>query len=172
MPENPLSPADLEKHLSEEYKILCGIWDDFDRRTLAVKGWVAAGSLVAVAGFASNRVNDIALFVIAFLVAVFWLIEAMWKAWHHAYHDRLLEIEAYFRGNTLPPRPYQIRASWASSWNDGSGYWVVRKELLRPSVVVPYVPILIAIFALSFLNNVDPESGRCRSASEPMQTIE
>jgi hypothetical protein len=46
--------SDLDDALQKEYLHLSGVWDDFDRRVLTIKGWTAAGSIAAMFAWASK----------------------------------------------------------------------------------------------------------------------
>lgn len=79
--------------------ILQDQYEDFDRRTLTIKGWIGAGAFAALAvSFSiSSKYAYIAPLLVAILACVFWYLEAHWKLFQEAMADRIRIIEAYFR---------------------------------------------------------------------------
>lgn len=91
-------PEDSKRDdLKEEYKILQGQYEDFDRRSLQIKGWIAAAAVAGVAlGLdpAKNQ-HGILWVVVAVIAASIWYIEGEWKVFQYALADRIRIIEAF-----------------------------------------------------------------------------
>ena len=104
--------------LKDEWIWLQDQYEDFDRRSLTIKGWVSAGSAAALAiAFkdAGTHGRAVAIFIIL-LSACFWYLEARWKLFQYAHRTRIRVIEAYFRNDSdiylQNPSPLQSYHSW------------------------------------------------------------
>lgn len=136
--------------LAEEYKLLVHRWDDFDRRALTIKSWVAAGMLVAVTKL--DEMSPAALLGAIAVSLAAWYLEAVWKAWQHCNGPRLSLLEAHFRGEGEPGAPYQIHAAWVDRWKSRGWCWPMA-EILRPFVLLPYAPFIV-LFAFEFFSRL------------------
>jgi hypothetical protein len=113
-----LKDEDLRTALKDEYLLLQNQYEDFDRRSLTIKGWFGGGAAAAVAlGFGQKGIP--AYFVlgsVALLAAVFWYLETHWKLFQLAHAHRIRFIEAYFRGEKTMIEgelaPFQIYNWW------------------------------------------------------------
>lgn len=154
--------TDRQSLLKEEYFRLQEDFEDYDKRTLSIKGWVAAGSVVAVAQATNSKLlaPDL-IFFLAVITASIWVLEATWKMFQQGFAGRIRTLEAYFRGDPTAvdpsPTPLQIYHSWfVFLWQDPPVYLyendsrprpiVLRflKQAFHPFVALPYVPILAA----------------------------
>lgn len=105
--------------LKDEYLFLQQQYEDYDRRSLTIKGWVGSGSVAALA-LAFNAKHPAAALIPLFtivLAVVIWMLEANWKLFQHSFAYRIRTLEAHFRGDTTlveagPPAPFQIYSSW------------------------------------------------------------
>jgi len=143
--------------LKEEYFFLQKCYEDFDQRTLLIKGWSVTVSLGGLAlGFQSKQQ---VIWILAGLSAVlFWVLEAKWKSFQYAFSPRIQEIEAYFRGDKKEGgvNPLQIYTAWFHSYQapeDGTGRNWVRYGLL-PFVLIPHVVTLLVAVLLIWLHDV------------------
>ena len=130
--------SDKDAQLQAEYLNLQDQYEDFDRRALQIKGWVAAGSLAAF-GFGLDRENEVfgIWVLIASLAACFWYLEAKWKLFQYAIADRIRVLEAHFRSDpdvlVKDPDPFQIYNWWFRSYaNDEPIYPYEKENGLRP----------------------------------------
>jgi hypothetical protein len=111
--------------LRDEYLLLQSQYEDFDRRSLTIKGWAATGAIAGLAlGFnGSTKFPSVVPIYVAIIAIVFWSIEASWKVFQYALNDRIRIIEAYFRGEQeillkfKDPMPFQIYHSWFKAFN-------------------------------------------------------
>ena len=117
-----MTPEQKLGFLKDEYLKLQDQYEDFDRRSLTIKGWVAAGSAAAIAiGFDSTKSGSGLIWIaIALLSACFWYLEAYWKTFQYALSDRIRIIEAYFRNDRETSfedlHPFQIYDWWFKSY--------------------------------------------------------
>lgn len=154
-------------YLKDEYQILQSQYEDFDRRSLTIKGWVSAATIAAIAlgvDKSKNPHGEIWL-LIAIVTACVWYLEARWKMFQYALSDRIRIIEAYFRDepNILikNPDPFQIYNWWFLSYAKDEPIYEYEKKYrpqthtlrlwaaMRQSFVfVPYLPIILISLAL------------------------
>jgi len=158
-------------YLRDEYLFLQAQYEDYDKRSLTIKGWVSGGAVAALA-FGFNAASVFVPVMVAVLVSVIWYLEAYWKLFQYALADRIRIIEAYFRNDPdilfKNPAPFQIYHWWFKSYGTDEpiyGYEGaignkarrpqrhsvrLRKAALQRFVYLPYLPIL-ALCALSFI---------------------
>jgi hypothetical protein len=112
-----MDPDLIRKQLEAEYFHLQKTVEDFDNRSLHIKGWSVTFSLVQIAaGFGTKSPH---IFLIAALTAfLFWALETSWKGFQYAYNGRIREIEAYFSAEAPSSiRPFQITACWYETFH-------------------------------------------------------
>lgn len=155
------------RQLEEELKQLLVRWDDWDKRTLTVKAWVAAGSIAAFFAMGSGSTNAfwVAPFVAA-LVFCFWVMDANVKSTQHLFQFRIGHLEEVLsaREHTWTA-PYQTTASW--EWHYQRLFkkdtphvvslktflqkfpqeWakLIRRELWKIGCMLPYFPIIACL---------------------------
>jgi hypothetical protein len=117
-----LEDKDRNSFLKDEYLMLQNHYEDFDRRSLTIKGWVATGAIAALA-LSFNTSYAFAVTIPVFVATVsiiFWYLETKWKMFQHALSDRIRVIEAYFRADVnMPvrqPAPFQTYNYWFRSY--------------------------------------------------------
>jgi len=88
--------------LKDEYLFLQNQYEDFDRRSLTIKGWLSTGAIAAIALSFNSSYKDVYVvpILVASIAAVFWYLEAYWKLFQYALADRIRVIEAYFRSDS------------------------------------------------------------------------
>lgn len=121
--------------LKDEYILLQGFYEDFDRRALMIKGWSVT---VAIAGLAVGFEKNIpAIWALAGVAALFfWVIDGKWRTYQYANRKRIKEIEAYFRGDSEKSiKPLQAYERWWSGYEEQS----LCKVLYYPLVMLPHV---------------------------------
>jgi hypothetical protein len=110
-----IDPKERMSLLKDEYFFLQNQYEDYDRRSLMIKGWVSAGATAALAlSFGSSQAYSICIpIIIAAVSGIFWYLEAYWKLFQYALSDRIRIIEAEFRDdpeilikNTAPLQAY------------------------------------------------------------------
>lgn len=159
-------------YLRDEYLFLQAQYEDYDKRSLTIKGWVSGGAATALAlGFnASIKPAAVVPVIVAVIIAVVWFLEACWKVFQYALADRIRIIEAYFRNDPdilfKDPAPFQTYHWWFRSYSQDQpiyayertgGFWSRPKPLsvrllkaaFQTFVCLPYLPILV-LCVLSF----------------------
>jgi hypothetical protein len=142
---------DLDEALQKEYLYLSGVWDDFDRRVLTIKGWTSAGSIAAMFAWASKPEASIGFAVgLAILIVAMWVLEAQWKVFQHSNGSRIAALEAHFAGGAQLTSAFQshaisrrIREKWGPR---GLLMWFG-----KPFVWIPYAPLLLMILLTIFI---------------------
>jgi hypothetical protein len=146
--------------LKDEYAILQRQYEDFDQRALTIKGWIGAGSAVALgSGVAdTDKITMLLCLVVVFIAIVFWVIEAYWKTFQYCLSDRIRIIEAIFRDDKYliaeNQHPFQIYNWWFRSLvhdapifpnEQGRRPRSRRRRFfdaaLQPFVLLPYAPL-------------------------------
>jgi hypothetical protein len=108
--------------LKDEYLLLQNQYEDYDRRSLTIKGWVGTGAIAATAlAFSTSYPAALVIPVFVFIfAAIFWYLEACWKLFQYAISDRIRVIEAHFRNDPdiliRNPPPFQIYHFWYKSF--------------------------------------------------------
>src|SRR6478736_1071167 len=112
---------DRRAELKEEYFYLHKTYEDFDQRSLTIKGWIAAAAVTG-ASLGVNKENKQILPEVSLIVAVvllsIWCLEAYWKMFQYGFRDRIRILEAHFRNDPhIEPSkenqaPFQIYHSW------------------------------------------------------------
>jgi hypothetical protein len=164
-----LSDRDRRMFLKDEYLLLQNQYEDFDRRSLTIKGWVASGAAAALAiSFSTSyRVSVLIPVFVTVIALVFWYLEAKWKLFQYALADRIRVIEAYFRDDPnkpeATPAPFQVYHSWYKSYAKDEPIYEYEKAhrprslsaRLKSAALHPFVNALyVAIIALSIISFV------------------
>jgi hypothetical protein len=94
-----INDQELRGFLKDEYLLLQDQYEDFDRRTLTIKGWIGIGAFAAlgVSFSSSDKRAYVVPLLVAILAGIFWYLEACWKLSQQATADRIRIIEVYFR---------------------------------------------------------------------------
>jgi len=161
--------------LKDEYLFLQNQYEDFDRRSLTIKGWISTGAIAALAIAFNSSYKHVYIvpILVAVIAAVFWYLEAYWKLFQYALADRIRIIEAYFRDDkdilVKNPAPFQIYNWWFRAYaNDEPIFeyekrthddWISRptnhavrlkRAALQRFVYLPYAAI-IGLSVLTFI---------------------
>src|ERR1700761_1584350 len=109
-----MSSEEKLQYLKDEYLKLQDQYEDYDRRSLTIKGWISAAAVAGMAlglDHAKNPHGEIWL-VIAVIAACIWYLEGRWKMFQYGLRDRIRMIEAFFRDDPdilfKNPPPFQI----------------------------------------------------------------
>ena len=149
--------------LKDEYLFLQGQYEDYDKRSITIKGWVSSGAIAALAlGITSDAKFSFAIpLLTAVIVGMVWYLEAHWKLFQYALSDRIRILEAHFRGDKeiliKNPKPFQIYHWWFRSYSDDEPIYEYERRYGRPRtrrqrlistafqrfVVIPYLPIIV-----------------------------
>lgn len=162
-------------YLKDEYLFLQGQYEDFDRRSLTIKGWFSGGAVAAMALTFSvpQPYSGLVPITVASVAAVFWYLEAYWKLFQYALSDRIRIIEAYFRGDPdillKDPPPFQIYNSWyhsysrdepiyeyERSWRPKPKSKRLRQVAFQRFVCLPYI-VFILLAVMAWMASVIPK---------------
>lgn len=124
--------------LKDEYLFLQAQYEDFDKRSITIKGWITSGSIIGlVLSIEKTHQNSIYIpFLMIIISIMVWYIETTWKLFQYALSDRIRIIEAYFRDDQeiiiKNPAPFQIYNFWFRSYlNDEPIYEYEKNRLER-----------------------------------------
>ena len=163
-----LSDQERRGFLRDEYLLLQNHYEDFDRRSLTIKGWIATGAAAAlgISFSSSNRYTYFVPILVAILTAAFWYLEAYWKVFQAAIGDRIRIIEAYFRQDKLilekNPSPFQAFHQFAASYKQHPELYEkdegrrqsklrrLRRQAVKSYVYMPYA-VIIFLSMVSFV---------------------
>jgi len=121
--------------LKDEYLMLQGFYEDFDRRALLIKGWSVT---IAIAGLALGFEKSLPeiWFLSGVAALMFWVIDGKWRVYQYANRKRIKEIEAHFRSEKeIAIFPFQAYDKWWLGYQEQS----LLKILLYPIVMLPHV---------------------------------
>ena len=126
---------ELRGYLKDEYLLLQDQYEDFDRRTLTIKGWVGTSAFAALAVSFSTTNTYAFIFPVmaAVLAGVFWYLEAHWKLFQQASADRIRIIEAFFRDDSevfeKNPLPFQAFHQFSLSYGPDNPLYEYEKTV-------------------------------------------
>ncbi len=137
-----------ENLLKDEYIFLQHAYEDFDRRSLLIKGWSVT---IVLGGIAVGiQEESIIILVLAGLASFFfWLLESMWKIFQYCNGKRIQVIESYFRGELDDLQPLQAYATWFEAFRSSNG-WVrgILNNMFLGPVLIPHAPAILLVVAL------------------------
>lgn len=145
-----LRESQRSDYLRDEYLMLQSQYEDYDNRSLTIKGWVTGGALVATSLTVSGDKSWIIPLCIGVVVASIWYLEACWKLFQYALRGRINEIEAYFRGNTDNLIPMQSYDTWFKFYSIGNRQKRLLAAGFQHFVCLPYLPIIVMCLAFSW----------------------
>ena len=145
-----MDDAERDRFLKDEYLKLQDQYEDYDRRSLTIKGWVSAGAAGAIALGVQKAESSVILLVVALLALCFWYLEASWKIFQYALRLRIEELEAHFRGEIVVFHPLQMFAKWFERYARINGTRRLIGAAAQGFVMLPYaliIAICLAIYA-------------------------
>jgi len=142
----------LKKQLETEYLHLQKTIEDFDNRSLLIKGWGVTFSLVQI-GLSLYYKAPVLCLIAAIAALLFWALEASWKGFQYAYGGRIREIETYFSDQS-PDKTiaaFQITNSWYKTFHsEVAGRFF---EFARwPHVLMPHAVAVLLGIIMFFLH--------------------
>jgi hypothetical protein len=162
-----VAEEDLRAELKAEYNRLQDTYEDFDKRSLQIKGWVASAAVAGVSlGLKDGTAGYQIWIIIGVVMASIWFLETYWKMFQYGFRDRIRLIEGYFRKLPDVPDPFppfQIYHAWFDSHVHDKPIYRYEEDsrpaniVLRfvrvmghPFVALPYAPLIIASIAFHF----------------------
>ena len=138
-------------YLRDEYLMLQSQYEDYDNRSLTIKGWVTGGALVAGGLTVSGEQSWEFPLLIGLIVLSIWYLEACWKLFQYALRGRIKEIEGYFRGENNDLVPMQSYDVWFKSYSVGNRTRRTFNAGFQHFVCLPYLPIIVMCVACSLI---------------------
>jgi hypothetical protein len=126
--------------LEREWVVLQGNVEQHERNALAIK-------LAAVLVFTAAMVFSLSEAVIAWLVVILWVQEAMVRTFQSRIGARILRVEEMLRG--VAGQALQLHSEWQASRGALTGMLIeYATSASRPTVAFPYVALLLVDFLL------------------------
>jgi len=81
-----LGDQERRSYLRDEYLLLQTQYEDYDRRSLTINGWIASGAVagLAISFGSSYKLVYVVPLIVALMAGVFWYLEAYWKLFQYA----------------------------------------------------------------------------------------
>ncbi|GAC32496.1 hypothetical protein [Paraglaciecola polaris] len=129
----------------QEWITLQNQYDSYEKLACAIK-------LVCISVVAFMLLLHASSLLVAAIIAVFWLQEAVWKTFQGRIEARLLILEATFSSDGSFPQqdvsPMQFNLQWAATRPGILGLVAeYGKSALRPTVALHYVLLLLVVMA-------------------------
>ena len=131
----------MKEQLAQEWTTLQNNHEAYERSALLIK--LAAVALVAIAALDP--------LVVAVLVLVLWLQEAVLKTWQGRLAERLITLEVALKGeNQKNSEPaFQLHSQWRARRPGLAGLLTqYGRSALRPTVAFPYALLLLLVAML------------------------
>ena len=127
-----ISDEQRRKDLTQEYLFIQGQYEDYDKRSLTIKGWVSSGAVAALAlAFNSSYGNAVVVpVIVAVVVAIVWWFRS------YARDEPIYPYEKELPGIRRRPRTRFVR--------------LMQAMFLR-FVCLPYLPVIIICAASAFI---------------------
>ena len=138
---------DTKNALIKEWTVLQTQSDAYEKHALYIK-------LVSIGIFSAALITQQTGFGMVFLLAVLWLLEAIWKTFQSRITDRILTVEGALKArpdltDTDVVSPCQLNAEWLAHRHGFIGLiGEYLSQAVRPTVAFPYVLLIVGIFAI------------------------
>lgn len=138
--------------LKAEYLLIQGQYEAFDQRALSMKG-LATPLLGAGVAFGVKEHSHPVLLATVLVAASLWILEAIWKGFQYCLTDRIILLEAWFRGDAETPDkrpvaeeepPFQIYSARGEVYSR-ERLWYIVTRMGAPFVALPYVVVIVAV---------------------------
>lgn len=148
--------------LKAEYLLIQGQYEAFDQRALSMKA-LATPLLGAGIAFGVKEHSQAVLLATILVAASLWVLEAIWKGFQYSLTDRIILLEAWFRGDarTKDGRdvrddepPFQIYTAWGEVYGR-ERLWYIVTRMGAPFVALPYI-VVIAVALVIILSLGSP----------------
>lgn len=133
--------------LKAEYVLIQAQYEAFDQRALSMKA-LAIPLLGAGIAFGAKEHNDAMLLATILVAAALWLLECIWKGFQYCYTDRIIALEAWFRGEGPEDlAPFQIYTEWGKVYVREK-LWYIVSRMWAPFISLPYAIIILAAIVI------------------------
>lgn len=133
--------------LVEEWTVLQTQSDAYEKHALYIK-------LVSIGIFSAALITNHTGFGMVFLLAVLWLLEAIWKTFQSRIIDRILTVEGGLKTTSEPTDaelvyPCQLNAEWLAHRHGFTGLiGEYLSQSIRPTVAFPHLLLIIGVFVI------------------------
>lgn len=128
-----------------EWSLLQNQFDSYEKYSLLIK-------LISVLTLAATVLADGSITVMAGLLAILWLQDAIWKTFQSRIETRLLQLEQFFADEEAAKNelPYQFNSNYLKTrGNSISLIAEYLQQAIRPTVAFPHVFLLgIVLYTL------------------------
>lgn len=137
-----------KSNLTAEWKTLQNQYDSYEKFSLLIK-------LVCLSVVSYLYVQAFSACFIIFIIAVFWLQDAIWKTFQSRIEERLLSVEnsiKYIFQNHEQEAiiAYQFNQSFLENRPSSSKLLLTYlKQALRPTIAFPYIVIILATISVN-----------------------
>lgn len=132
--------------LKAEYLLIQGQYEAFDQRALSMK---ALATPLLGAGIAVGiKEGDAILYATILVAASLWLLESIWKGFQYCLTDRIIALEAWFRGEGPEDMaPFQIFTAWGKVYARERRRYIVTR-MAAPFISLPYVVVIVVCIGI------------------------
>ena len=136
---------DTKSALTEEWKALQTQTNAYEKHALYIK-------LISISIVAAALLTHQAGFGILFLLAVLWLLEAIWKTFQSRITERILTVEEALKAKSDDAQsiiPCQLNTEWLANRQGFTGLiGEYLSQSIRPTVAFPHLLLIIGIFVV------------------------
>jgi hypothetical protein len=136
------------EELKAEYILIQGQYEAFDQRALSMKA-LATPLLGAGVAFGVKESSVAILYATILVASSLWILEATWKLFQYCLADRIMFLEAWFRGDSVvngrdirdEEAPFQIYTEWKLVFRRDWFQYLFRR-MWAPFVSLPYIIVV------------------------------
>lgn len=128
-----------------EWLFLQNQFESYEKHSLFIK-------LVSILVLFASLVVDVNTLMVALLLLVLWLQDAIWKTFQSRIEPRLFQLEVCIRGESNEPA-FQFNTEYEKSSLGGValiGEYV--RQAIRPTIAYPHVVLLFILLSRCLLN--------------------
>ncbi|MBB3357046.1 MULTISPECIES: hypothetical protein [unclassified Novosphingobium] len=127
--------------LKAEYLLIQGQYEAFDQRALSMKA-LATPLLGAGLAVAIKDDSHALLFATMLVALTLWVLESVWKGFQYCLTDRIIALEAWFRGEESEEMaPFQIYTAWGEVYRR-ERLWYIVTRMWAPFIALPYAVVI------------------------------
>jgi len=132
-------------NLTTEWTLLQNQYDSYEKYSLVIK-------LVCLYISANTLISEAVPPYLLAVIAIFWLLDAIWKTFQSRIEIRLLTLERVLaeQSSEITTMPYQFNTEFAKQRPSGTALIAeYLKQALRPTIAFPYaLLVLVSVITL------------------------